>query len=40
MVAGVVDGRGLAEADGGPSAEVDKLGEDELLAPSAPSKWT
>ena len=30
----------LAEANGEPGAEVDELGEDELLAPPAPSKWT
>jgi hypothetical protein len=30
---------GLAGADGEPGAEVDELGEDELLSPPAPSKW-
>ena len=33
-------GNGLVGADGEPGAEVDELGEDELLAPPAPSKWT
>ena len=37
---GGVGGGVLAGADGEPSAEVDELGEDELLAPPAPSKWT
>ena len=39
-LAGGVGGGGLAGAYGEPGAEVDELGEDELLAPSAPSKWT
>jgi hypothetical protein len=46
-VAGGAPGRGLASVgsgglagvDGEPGAEVDELGEDELLAPPAPSKW-
>jgi hypothetical protein len=37
-LAGGVGGGGLARADGEPGAEVDELGEDELLAPPAPSK--
>jgi hypothetical protein len=37
---GGVGGGGLAEAIDDPGAEVDELGEDELLAPLAPSKWT
>jgi hypothetical protein len=39
-LAGGVGGGLLAGADGKPGAEVDELGEDELLAPLAPSKWT
>jgi len=39
-LAGGVGGGGLAEGNGEPGAEVDKLGEDELLAPLAPPKWT
>jgi hypothetical protein len=39
-LAGGVGGRGLAGADGEPGSEVDELGEDELLAPPARSKWT
>ena len=39
-LAGGVGGGVLTGADGEPGAEVDELGEDELLAPLAPSKWT
>ena len=39
-LAGGVGGGVLAGADGELGAEVDELGEDELLAPPAPSKWT
>jgi len=35
-LAGGEGGGGLAEADG----EQGELGEDELLAPPAPSRWT
>jgi hypothetical protein len=37
-LAGGVGGGGLAGADGKPGAEVDELGEDEMVAPPAPSK--
>ena len=39
-LAGGVGGGGLAGADCELGAEVDELGEGELLAPIAPSKWT
>jgi hypothetical protein len=37
---GIAGGGGLAGANGKPGAKVDELGEVELLAPPAPSKWT